>query len=60
MQLTPEMQEYVTKIAQIRGISEYDALRGAIASEWYFQSKIKQGYRVLIENGKEIRDIIFR
>lgn len=55
-----EMLDYVGKIAALKGCSLREALRGAIGTEYYLQTKIKEGYNVLIENGKEIREVIFR
>lgn len=58
--LSEDAADYLEDLADAQGITQSEALRRAIATEAYLQKSIKAGYKVLLENGKEIRELIFR
>ncbi|MBW4460470.1 MAG: hypothetical protein KME47_09555 [Nodosilinea sp. WJT8-NPBG4] len=58
--LTGDAAEYLEDLAESQGITQTEALRRAIATESYIQKSIKEGYRVLLQNKDEIREIVFR
>lgn len=58
--LTEDEMKALQELAAINNCDIQLCLRRAIASEIFLQKKIKEGYNVLLENGEEIREVIFR
>lgn len=51
----------LSEVAQLRGLTQAQALRGAIATEVYLAKELAEGAKLLLKmpNG-DIREIIFR
>ncbi len=60
IQLPKDTAEFLEWLAQEQDISQVEAIRKAIATEYYFQKEIKQGAKVLVQNQDQIKEIIFR
>lgn len=63
-QLSVRLQEDVIQdlkdLAEDSGITATSALQKAIATEKYIRSQIQKGAKILVKDGDDIREIVFR
>lgn len=48
------------ELANEEGITATSALQKAIATEKYLRAQIKRGSKILVKDGDEIRELVFR
>ena len=58
--LDNELNQALERVMRFHGCNRREALRQALATEIYIQEHRGLGYSVLLENGKEIKEVIFR
>jgi hypothetical protein len=60
LNLGAEVIAAVRGLAQKRGVTMTEVFREAISTEKYLDDAMTRGERVLIKNGRQVREIVFR
>ena len=60
IQLPQDTSEFLEWLANEQNISQVEAIRKAIATEYYLQKEIKQGAKVLVQTQETVKEIVFR
>ena len=60
IQLGENLVRQLQRLAESQGISQVDAIRRAIGTEFYFRQEIEDGWKVLLQRDSEIKEVVIR